>query len=55
MEYKNTNREKKLVAKKKKFWCMCCDAQLVTESVKCPNCSYINGSKRCKTGLRKGA
>lgn len=51
--YKPSNREKKLKAKKSKFWCVHCDAQLVGEYSKCPNCKQRNGKKRFKKPYNK--
>mgnify|MGYP005873843003 CR=1 FL=1 len=39
-DYKMSNREKTQIAKKGKFWCRRCDAQIVGEWGKCPNCGY---------------
>jgi len=43
-----TNRDKSKLPKKSKFWCIYCDAQLVGEWGKCPNCGKRNGRKRRK-------
>lgn len=41
-----TNREKKRMPKQGKFWCDKCDAQLVHEGKRCPNCGHRNGAIR---------
>ncbi len=46
--YTPTNREKRLQPKKGKFWCGNCDAQIVSEWRKCPNCGKRNGVRRSK-------
>lgn len=43
-----TNRERKLKPKTGKFWCWGCDAYLVGEWEKCPNCGKRNGQRRNK-------
>lgn len=48
IHYKPSNREKVKRPKKVKFWCGYCDAQLVGEYEKCPNCGHRNGIKRLK-------
>ena len=49
-EYKEyiSNREKKLQPKLGKFWCWGCDAQIVREWEKCPNCGLKNTMGRFK-------
>lgn len=53
MSYKPSNREKKLRAKKAKFWCGCCDMALVGQHGKCPVCGRIEGKgeKKNKNNL----
>ena len=49
-DYIKTNRQKVQIAKKEKFWCLCCDAALVGEIGKCPVCGRDNSKshKRLK-------
>ena len=48
LEYEMSNREQKLEPKKGKFWCWGCDAQIVNEWKKCPNCGTRNNIRRNK-------
>jgi len=48
--YKPTNREKSMVAKKGKFWCSRCDAELVGQYGRCPRCGNIENPKKKKGG-----
>jgi Zn finger protein HypA/HybF involved in hydrogenase expression len=43
-----TNREERRKPKRGKFWCIKCDAQLVSEGARCPNCGNVNGRSRNK-------
>lgn len=46
--FKRSNRDKRMEAKKDKFWCGKCDCQLIGEYGKCPNCGWRSGVKRLK-------
>ena len=48
VEWQPTNREKVLKSKQGKFWCNSCDAQLIHEGQKCPNCNKHDVSKKLK-------
>jgi len=39
-EYEPRNREKARAAHRTLFWCGKCDAQIVSQSEKCPNCGH---------------
>ena len=45
--WRPTNREKKLVPKGGKFWCLC-DRMVLHEGDKCPICKRKNGKKSLK-------
>lgn len=47
-KYRKTNREKSMTSHKARFWCECCDAHLVGEVGKCPNCGTIQNPKKRK-------
>ena len=46
--YRKTNREKSMIAKLGKHWCMSCDGALVGKSEKCPVCGAKNNRKKRK-------
>lgn len=46
--YKLSNREKSQRAKRGKFWCDGCDACLVGQWGKCPNCGHKHNPKKRK-------
>lgn len=48
IQYKKTNREKSMEPKRGVFWCGACDAQLVANGRKCPNCHSFNGTRTLK-------
>lgn len=41
-----SNRQKSRIAKKKKFWCSKCDANLIGQHGKCSNCGYLENKKK---------
>lgn len=43
-----SNRQRRQQARRRRFWCRRCDAALVGEFGRCPNCSYIHDRKRQK-------
>lgn len=47
-EYQKTNREKAMTSHKGRFWCETCDAALVGEVGKCPNCGAVQCPKKRK-------
>ena len=46
--YTPTNREKSKKAKRGMHWCMNCDAQLVGQYGRCPNCGAYANRKKLK-------
>lgn len=44
--YEKSNREKSRTAKRTKFWCAGCDAQLVSTRGKCPRCGHRENRKK---------
>ena len=44
--YIKTNRQHVQTTRKESFWCCSCDAQLVSEIGKCPNCGKYNYKSR---------
>jgi len=47
MEYTKNNREKKLTAKKEKFWCRC-DLAHIGQYGKCPVCGRKSEKRKLK-------
>lgn len=43
-----TNREKRQISKKGKYWCDHCDSSLVHDGEKCPKCKIKNRRKTLK-------
>jgi len=54
MEYKPTNREKRLKRKHGLAYCFGCDRALVTEGKRCPVCGNYYYPRRINPGKRKG-
>lgn len=48
VEYKKTNREKKLTPKLGKFWCMYCDRDIVGKGQRCRTCGKRDPNKAHK-------
>lgn len=46
LQYVKTNREKSRTSKRIKFFCLNCDASLVSQSERCPVCGFRQNRKK---------
>lgn len=51
-EYKETNREKSMRAKRNRFWCDRCDANMTSIIGKCSVCGHRHDPKKKKKKLK---